>query len=435
MVFTDREQAARRLISSGRLERFRSERPLILGVPRGAVPMAWTIARHLGAPLDVVLVHKFGLESNPEYALGAVSEDGDIHFGEGARRSGLGEKELEGAARRQIERLQVRRRLLTPHRRPLSVKGRTVIVVDDGIATGATMMAAVRFLRDKGARHIVVAVPVATGEAVQRLESESAEVVTLSVPENFFSVSQFYEDFPQVTDQEVVEVLKEATSPEVVIREGDVELKALLRVPDGARGLVVFAHGSGSGRRSPRNQFVAKVLLDAGFATLLADLLSETESENRERVFDIDLLTQRLQILARWSKGQEDLKALPLSFFGASTGAAAALQAAAEMGSSVAAVVSRGGRPDLAWESLGSVRSPTLLIVGGDDEPVVALNRRAFDELKSEKRIEIVEGASHLFEEPGALEQVADLARSWLEDHVVGGKTREQREQTSTSPV
>jgi putative phosphoribosyl transferase len=196
------------------------------------------------------------------------------------------------------------------------------------------------------------------------------------------------------------------------------ELKGILSVPPDSRGIVLFAHGSGSGRLSPRNQYVAGVLQQAGIATLLFDLLDEEEAEDRSKVFDIELLAQRLEAAARWTQEQDVTRSLRLGYFGASTGAAAALVTAARQGGMVRAVVSRGGRPDLAMDSLRLVQAPTLLIVGGDDEPVVELNQRALAELRGEKELTIVPGATHLFVEPGALEHVAHLASGWFQQHL-----------------
>ena len=194
-------------------------------------------------------------------------------------------------------------------------------------------------------------------------------------------------------------------------------LKGILHVPHEPRGIVLFAHGSGSGRFSPRNQFVARVLQEAAIATLLFDLLDDDEAEDRAKVFDIDLLAQRLDLAATWTETQEELAGLDLGFFGASTGAAAALVAAAHRGKYVKAVVSRGGRPDLAMDYLPVVQAPTLLIVGGDDETVVELNRVALAELRCEKQLAIVPNATHLFPEPGALEEVSRLAAEWFKKH------------------
>lgn len=203
---------------------------------------------------------------------------------------------------------------------------------------------------------------------------------------------------------------------------GDVTLQADLRVPAGARGLVLFAHGSGSSRKSSRNRQVAEFLGERGFATLLLDLLTAREEvvdrRTAEYRFDIPRLGPRVSAAVDWAATRADIAALPIGCFGASTGAAAALLAAAERPASVAAVVSRGGRPDLAGEALARVQAPTLLIVGGDDEPVIGLNREAMRRMRAPVDLAIVPGATHLFEEPGTLEQVAELAAAWFSRHL-----------------
>ncbi len=191
-------------------------------------------------------------------------------------------------------------------------------------------------------------------------------------------------------------------------------LEGILTVPAGAQGVVAFAHGSGSGRHSPRNQFVAAALQEAGLATLLLDLLDEDEAEDREKVFDIALLAERLECAADWLAREPATRDLRLGLFGASTGAAAAVVAAARRPGQVGAVVSRGGRPDLAWGDLPDVRAPTLLIVGGADEGVLELNERALACLRCPKDLAVIPGATHLFSEPGALEEVARLAAAWF---------------------
>ena len=196
-----------------------------------------------------------------------------------------------------------------------------------------------------------------------------------------------------------------------------------LAIPSAAKGLVLFAHGSGSGRLSPRNNYVASVLRESGVATLLFDLLTEEEDRIYETRFDIDLLTRRLLLATEWVKQQAAMRSLAIGYFGASTGAAAALKAAAALGPEVRAVVSRGGRPDLALDDLARVQAPTLLIVGGNDDLVIELNRKAYRELRGEKELQIVPGATHLFEEPGTLEQVAAAAARWFARHLPGKST------------
>ena len=211
---------------------------------------------------------------------------------------------------------------------------------------------------------------------------------------------------------------------EVQIEARGALLRGDLAVPSEARGIVLFAHGSGSGRRSPRNRFVARRLYELGLGTLLFDLLTQEEETidlaTSHLRFDIWLLAGRLVEATDWVASTRTTRGLPMGYFGASTGGGAALVAAAELGEKVGAVVSRGGRPDLAAEALGRVKSPTLLIVGGLDHVVIELNRQALEQLSCEKELRIVPGATHLFEEPGALEQVAGLAGEWFKRHLGG---------------
>jgi putative phosphoribosyl transferase len=205
----------------------------------------------------------------------------------------------------------------------------------------------------------------------------------------------------------------------VHIPAGGATVEGMLEIPERVVGLVLFAHGSGSSRHSPRNNYVAGVLRAAGVGTLLMDLLTPEEDRDYSRRFDIGLLTQRLLEAARWVGAQGATRNLPLGFFGASTGAAAALEAAAALGDATRAVVSRGGRPDLASEeALAKVRAPTLLLVGGYDDGVIDLNQLAFDRLRCKKEMVIVPGATHLFEEPGTLEAVASRAAGWFAEYL-----------------
>jgi putative phosphoribosyl transferase len=202
------------------------------------------------------------------------------------------------------------------------------------------------------------------------------------------------------------------------IKAGNVALTGDLTVPPVATGIVVFSHGSGSSRLSTRNRFVAEYLQDQGLATLLFDLLTQEEDLDYSMRFNIKLLTERLIMTTNWLPQQEQVRQLNIGYFGASTGAASALGAAAVLGNRIKAVVSRGGRPDLAAKVLPEVKSATLLIIGGNDEPVIEMNQQAYDLLQCEKQMEIVPGASHLFEEPGTLEKVAELAGNWFLKHL-----------------
>lgn len=221
-----------------------------------------------------------------------------------------------------------------------------------------------------------------------------------------------------MTDPEGTNRTDAKTMPEEILQIPPVALAATVAIPTASKGVVVFAHGSGSSRLSPRNRHVARALQNAGFGTLLFDLLTDAEAADRKNVFDIALLASRLLLATDWLAEHAAARDLPVGYFGASTGAAAALVAAARRGTKVAAIVSRGGRPDLAGQALPSVVSPTMLIVGGDDLPTLEVNREALQRLRCIKALEIVRGATHLFEEPGKLEAVVDLAQRWFERHL-----------------
>ncbi|WP_017537470.1 phosphoribosyltransferase family protein [Nocardiopsis halophila] len=420
-AFEDRAEAGRllgrRLVHGGEAEK----EPVVLALPRGGVPVGYRVAEELGAPLDVIGVRKLGLPDHPELAMGAIGEGGVRILNDAVVRGhGVTERELEAVERQERAELERRAELFREGRPRTSPAGRTAVVVDDGVATGSTARAACRVARAQGAVRVVLAVPVGSPSALDRLAAEADAVVALSAPEWFQSVGEWYADFGQTGEGEVVRLLREAArrpgtaGGEVELEAGGVVLKGRLTVPEGAQAVVVFAHGSGSGRDSPRNVHVAGRLHGAGLGTLLFDLLTPEEEGDRELVFDIRLLSERLRGAVSWLRGRPEAVRLPAGCFGASTGAAAALVAAAEEPSAIGAVVSRGGRPDLAGASLAAVRAPTLLIVGGADEPVLDLNRRAREEMACETGLEVVPGAGHLFEEPGALDRVADLAAAWF---------------------
>ena len=209
--------------------------------------------------------------------------------------------------------------------------------------------------------------------------------------------------------------MNETKAQLVQIPVDDVHVEGLLELPANAQGIVLFAHGSGSSRHSPRNNYVARVLRNSGIGTLLMDLLTPQEDEDYQARFDIALLTRRLLAATRWITAEKHASNLPVGYFGASTGAAAALRAASEPGQEIAAIVSRGGRPDLAGKhALENVKAPTLLLVGGADEVVIELNRDAYDQISAPKELSIIPGASHLFEEPGTLEEVVRQTVGWF---------------------
>ncbi|RMI39672.1 phosphoribosyltransferase family protein [Streptomyces triticirhizae] len=418
MRFADRREAGRRLARE--LAPLRGGNVVVLGLPRGGVPVAAEVATALGAPLDVAVVRKLGLPAQPELAMGAIAEDearvlNDQVVG-GARVNEDALDEVEARERAELDRRSVAYRGERPR---VSVVDRTVVVVDDGIATGATARAACRSARTRGAARVVLAVPVAPADWERRIGGEADELVCPEVVDDFLAVGQFYADFAQTTDEEVVELLRRGSARAVEIPAGEVTLPGELTLPADATGVVVFAHGSGSGRHSPRNTFVAEALAQAGLGTLLFDLLTEEEAADRANVFDIGLLAERLGHATDWVRGHgAPHDGLRIGYFGASTGAAAALWAAADPASPVGAVVSRGGRPDLADRRLSEVRCPTLLVVGGNDERVLELNRAAEQSLQGPHELTVIPGATHLFPEPGALSEVTALARDWFLTHL-----------------
>ena len=428
--FHDRDEAGRSL--GTRLLPFRASSPVILGIPRGGLRVAVGVARALGAPLDVLVVRKLGVPWHPELGFGAIGESGaSVIDADVIDMAGLDPSDTERVIRQETAELERRIRSYRGDRAPVPVRGRTVILVDDGIATGGTVRAAIDVVRRRGADRIVVAVPVAPPHTVETLRQVADEVVVLRSEEPFLAVGRFYDEFPQVSDEEVARILagsqrvrmpgseNDPVDRTVEIDLGPIRLVGDLVIPAGAAGIVVFAHGSGSSRHSPRNRSVALALNDVGLATLLLDLLTVEEELDRANVFDIGLLASRLVDTTMWLHRQPEARDLRVGYFGASTGAAAALIAAAELGAGIRAVVSRGGRPDLAAPRLADVTSPTLLIVGGNDRTVLQLNREARAMLRCPSQLETIPGATHLFEEPGALERVAQLAAGWFTRHLV----------------
>ncbi len=442
MRFHDRAEGGQQLAVL--LQRYREQNPIVLALPRGGLPVGYQVARSLRAPLDVIVSRKIGAPRFPEYALGAIAEGGAVFVEPAAvREAGIDEAELGAVAEKEAVELARRVRLYRGGRPLPDVRDRTAILVDDGIATGRTARAAIRAVRQLRPRRLVLAAPVVAAEAAAQLAAEVDDLVYVLAPEDFMAVGLWYERFEQTTDEEVVSLLERArrafSAPEqaldpwasdpadppaleereVAIPAGAQLIRASLAEPPGARGIAIFAHGSGSSRMSPRNRHVARALRDAGVATLLLDLLTadeEAEDQLSGRLrFDIGFLARRLVAATRFVLENESTRRLRVGYFGASTGAAAALVAAAELPGVVAAVVSRGGRPDLAGAGvLRLVRAPTLLVVGGDDREVLDLNRAAMERLGCEKRLAIVPGATHLFEEAGALDVVADLAAAWF---------------------
>ncbi|MBS1165099.1 MAG: Erythromycin esterase [Proteobacteria bacterium] len=427
--FLDRADAGRQL--AAKLVTLTVDRPVVYALPRGGVPVALEIARALHAPLDLILVRKIGAPGAPEVALGAVveGESPETVINEDIRQAtGADDAYLDRARRREVAELERRRALYLGKHPRLEPVGHTAIVVDDGLATGATAKAALIAIKRQGASKTILAIPVAPEETLADMRQYADIVVCLHPAKQFQGVGAFYCDFHQLTDEETIGLMRQGwaevddTDSEASRRQVAIPPLGLignLCVPPDPRGIILFAHGSGSSRLSPRNVAVADKLNAKGFATLLLDLLTTDESRDRRNVFDIPLLAERLLEAVIWIGAEPDIADLPLGLFGASTGAGAAMLAAAGLRARVAAVVSRGGRPDLAGPRLAAVEAPTLFIVGGDDRQVLALNRKALAALKCDKLLQIIPDATHLFEEPGALETVTDMAIAWFEHYLL----------------
>jgi putative phosphoribosyl transferase len=428
MMFANRAEAGRLLAS--RLTHLRGRDVVVLGLPRGGVPVAFEVARELSAPLDVIVVRKLGVPFQPELTLGAVGEDGvRVLDADMLRAAAIDEDELAGierAARVELGR-QVRR--LRGGRARVALAGRTVVIVDDGIATGATAQAACRVAVAQGAAGIVLATAVAAEETVAALRGVADDIVCVHTPQHLLSIGSWYGDFGPTSDDEAAALLERAATvatgadaavyaydEELVVPAGPARLAARLTVPESARMLVVLANVSGGGHSS-RKRYIAGRLREAGLGTLVVDLLTPAEEPDRRNVFDIPLLARRLVDTIHWVRRLPGISELSVGLFGAGTGAAAALWAASERGTNVAAIVSRSGRPDLASDRLGEVRAPTLFIVDARETAVLERTRAARATLHCPTQLVVMPSAAHLFEEPGSPREIADLARDWFCRH------------------
>jgi putative phosphoribosyl transferase len=421
MSFADRRDAGRRL--AAQLRGRAGARPVVLALPGGGVPVAVEVATALGAPLELLAVGTITAPGLPHLVVGAIAEDGSAVVNSGmARRIGMTDLQLRDTRRLEGARLRMRALRLRGHRAALDLRGRDAIIVDDGFVTGLPAVAAVRAARRRGAARVIVAAPLASPDAFALLGTEADEVVCPSIPERLGDVGAWYGDVAPVGDEEIAPLLAEHAGPadgtgtrDVTVDAGGVQLPARLTLVRGAIGAVVVAARPADG---PRDATLARCLAAAGFATLTADLLTDAESRDRAALFDIPLLTARLSALAGWVLEDRATRALPLGLVGASTSAAAALRTAARLPDDVRAVVSCGGRPDLAGERIAAVRAATLLVVGGADREILHLNRRAEGVLRCPQRLEVVPGARHDFAGDEATGALAALAEEWFAAHL-----------------
>jgi putative phosphoribosyl transferase len=429
MRFTNRSEAGRLLANKLLRVDLDYQNTIVIALPKGGVPVGYEIARTLDLPLDVILVKKIAAPYNPELAVGAVSEDGEVFYNSDLLKYlGYSAEEVEPFKKLALLALKKNSINLRQGRIPLDLEHKEVILVDDGIATGASIEVVIQLLRKKNVGKIFLVVPVSSPEAVMKLEKMVDQIVTIITPPVLRSVGEWYQDFTQVETSEVVEILNKVSdngptfeSIELHVHDPGVVLPGRLYMTDKLRSWVVFAHGSGSSHKSVRNNSVARELVSAGHGVLLFDLLTVDEDKNYSNRFNIPLLTSRLVLATKWLKNSKYYHiGMPIGFFGASTGSAAAISAAANsfINNSIYAIISRGGRPDMVDKTiLRSLDIPTLLIVGGDDQEVIKLNEKAQLYL-SNSEIFIVPHATHLFEEEGALEEVTRVAINWYNDHL-----------------
>lgn len=412
---------------------------VVLALPRGGVPVGRVVADALHAPFDVMVARKLGVPGLNEVALGAVAE-GWNGIAEDSVRWFIGIPRDVVARIVERERREVARRVQTYRGgRPLpDVKGKTVILVDDGLATGATLRAAAMALRQRRPLRLIAAVPVASLTHCDETRAVVDELVTLATPDPFEMVSTWYDDFSAVSDADVMRLLQRTPMTveagpqtdaieehEVSIPVDDTDGRTIIgdlgtpnEPPTEPRGLVILAHGGGSSRQSYRNRYLAGRLRMAGWSSLRVDLLTETEQAEDASTaalrFDVPFIARRLRTATEWVAANSAPGANRLVLFGASTGAAAAMMTAAERPDLVFAVASRGGRVDLAGDALTRVVSPVLLVVGGADGPTIEWNRAAAQRLPRRPELVIVRDAGHTFEEPGALGEVGERVVRWL---------------------
>ena len=425
-MFRDRHQAAMALVETLQNYPLDKTNTVVVGLPRGGVPIASVIAQKLELPLEVICVKKIGYPGNTELAIGATTEAGDVVINSNIKKmANLREDEIEELVEKYTLMAKAKAKRFRKNRPQLNLKNRDVVIVDDGIATGATVEAAIKFLKRIKVNEIIIATPLASKDSVSRLSIQVDKLIALETPSPFISVGRWYRSFEQVNDLEVEKTLELSNQMSKNSYQVSVTLNCdgqcldgkLVKVED-EKAWIVFVHGSGSSHLSPRNNWVASELNKASFSTLLFDLLSPQEDLDYAKRFDIKLLSERLVLALKWLIHSDHFSpSTPIGLFGASTGAAAALVAAAKYQDElpIYSIVSRGGRPDLAeFQSLQEIMLPTLLIVGAKDYPVIEYNRKAYKQIYNSK-MQLVTNATHLFDEPGTLEKVAKLTIKWFQ--------------------
>ncbi|WP_159941953.1 MULTISPECIES: phosphoribosyltransferase family protein [unclassified Nocardiopsis] len=423
LPFADRSEAGRRLAE--RVRPFAVNDPLVLALPRGGVPVGAELARRLDADFDVLMVRKIGLPGHPELGVGAIAEDGRVHYDDLAlARMHVPRQALSATVAAERDELDRRRRVYRGERPAPRIAGRDCVVVDDGVATGGTARAALRMVRQAGPARLALAVPVASPEAVELLREEADALVVLSAPDNFRAVGEWYRDFGQLSDHHVTAILAErgrSEDPDVTrgvrVRAGGVYLDGDLTVPPAPRGAVVVAAGRADESWRP----AASALRRAGYATLVLDLL--TDQERAEGGAGAGgpgpaPFGERLNAAVTWLRRATDAADGPLGVLASGEAAAAALATAAERPEDVAAVVVHGGRIDLAEESLPGVRAPVLVLVEGGDSFVRELGEWARGRMGGPTDLRVMEGAERLLGDAHVWDRVVSEALDWFDEHM-----------------
>ena len=427
MRFANRAEAGRRL--GELLLPYKALAPLVVALPGGA-RVGYEVARALDVPLELWAVRRIRAPAHPQLTLGAIAEGGMVHLDRAAvREAALGERELQRLVREEAGEVIAQAQRVRRGSPPARVEHTTVLLVDQGLVDGEEMLAVIDGLRAAKAARIVLAVPMAASATLERLRPLVDVVVCASEEPGLSTLTASYDELGETTDDALATLRaltlsgEPAPKPEGAMQRLaiDVEgalLEGLLTVPVGARGVVVLAHADAS-HQSPRATRGAAPFQEAGLATLVLDLLTPSEEAGviagASPAFDIQLLARRLTAAVDWLAAFELTRGLPCGCFSVGTAAAGALVTAVLRPSQVRAVVSCGGRPDLAWSVLSNVLTPTLLIVGSEDPQVLQLNRRAYHALPGAKQITVVPGATPQFQEPGALEQAVRLAIRWFD--------------------
>ncbi|MFI2644313.1 phosphoribosyltransferase family protein [Streptomyces sp. NPDC018610] len=430
MRYENRADAGRRLARN--LEHLRDTRVVVLGVPRGGVPVAYEVARHLDAPLDLAVVRKLRVPWQPELGFGALGEHGVRVLNQDiVRESGLSATERERLEQAGSAELEEQVRCWRNDRAPLPLTGHSAVVLHDAVSTGAAAEAACRVARTRGAARVILAAPVGQEESLAHLRAVADDIVCPQALRHIGSADAWYEDFAPITDADIAALLAEAApvpgsahglSPAhpapgrpVAVPTRYAPMAALLTLPPAARTVVAFAHAGSGGQNDPRDRHLASALSRAGLGTLQLDLLTEDEEHNRHNVFDITMLARRLHAASAWLRRETGL---PVSYCATDTGAGAALAAAAA-DDDIRAVVCVGGRPELAGPAaLARVHAPSLFLVGALDTRQLGCSRLAADWMRCDHRVDVIPDTGHLFIEPGALDTVAELTRDWFISHL-----------------